>query len=276
MSTIVIPFKALNPNYKKCSIQGRVFVKKTIHEYTNQWGPEKLFGFDLLYCSGEEIHVYAFKKFVDSFYALVEIGTLYIVSNGTIKTSNPSYNHLNNHLQIILSSTSTIHPYLDGFPSIRLHSFHFKTINDFQILPSNSMVDLIGMVISVFPASTIWKKRGSQTSSRTIFLKDTSCLSIDDTLWVHHCHNEGSHLASLYSSDPPPILAIKRGCHSYIYRFGEYIAEGPEWNLSATTAKISENIGKCRFALKNTKINIFFQFFLTSKATTTSNKHIST
>ena len=49
--------------------------------------------------------------------------------------------------------------------------------------------------------------------------------------------------------------------HSYIYRVGEYIAGGPEWNLSATTAKISENIGKCRFALKNTKINIFFQFF---------------
>ena len=103
MSTIVIPFKALNPNYKKWSIQGRVFVKKTIHEYTNQWGPEKLFGFDLLDCYGEEIHVYAFKKFVDSFYALVEIGTLYIVSNGTIKTSNPSYDHLNNCLDIILS-----------------------------------------------------------------------------------------------------------------------------------------------------------------------------
>ena len=158
MPTTVIPFKALNPNYKKWSIQGRVFVKKTIHEYTNQWGPEKLFGFDLLDCSREEIHVYAFKKFVDSFYALVEIGTMYIVSNGTIKISKPSYKHLNKHLEIILSSASTIHLCLHEFPSIPLHSFHFKTINDLQSLPSNSMVDLIGMVSSITLASTIQKK----------------------------------------------------------------------------------------------------------------------
>ena len=131
----------------------------TIHEYTNQRGLGKLFGFALLDCSEEEIHVYAFNNFVDSFYALVEIGTVYTVSNGTIKTSNPSYNHLNNHLEIILSSVSTIHPCLHEFPSIPLHSFHFKTINDLQSLPSNSMVDLIGMVSSVTLASTIQKKR---------------------------------------------------------------------------------------------------------------------
>ena len=177
-----------------------------IHQPT--WARETIW-LDLIDCSGEEIHVSAFNNFVDTFYSLVELGTVYTISNGTIKTSNPSYNHLNNHLEIVLSSTSTIHPFPGAFPSIPLHSFHFKTINDVQTLPANSMVDLIGLVSSVSPASTIRKKDGSKTSRRTVCLRDTSCFCFDVTLWGHHCHTEGSHLASLYSSDPPPVLTIK-------------------------------------------------------------------
>ena len=71
------------------------------------------------------------------------------------------------------------------------------------------MVDLIGLVSSILPASTIRKKDGFGTSRRTVFLRDTSCFSIDVTLCSHHCHTKGSHVASLYSSDPPPVLAIK-------------------------------------------------------------------
>ena len=71
------------------------------------------------------------------------------------------------------------------------------------------MVDLIGMVISVSPASTIRKKDGSETSRRTVALRDTSCFSIDVTLWGHHFQTKGSQLAALCSSDPPPVLAIK-------------------------------------------------------------------
>ena len=67
MPTIVIPFKALNPNYKKWSILDHIVLKTNIHEYTNQRGLVKLFDFDLLDCSGEEIHVSTFNNFFDSF-----------------------------------------------------------------------------------------------------------------------------------------------------------------------------------------------------------------
>ena len=130
MPPATIPFITLNPNHKKWSIQGHVIAKTNIHNYTNQKDLEKLFGFDLLDCSGEEIHV----NFVDSFYSRIEIGIVYIVSNGTIKATNPSYNHLNNHLEIIRYSTSTIQPFLHEFPLIPVHSFHFKKINDLQTL----------------------------------------------------------------------------------------------------------------------------------------------
>ena len=77
------------------------------------------------------------------------------------------------------------------------------------------MVDLIGLVSSVSHASTIRKKDGSETSRITVCLRDTSYFSIDVTLWGHHCHTEGSHVASLYSFDPPPVLPIKGGRLTY-------------------------------------------------------------
>ena len=76
MPTTIIPFKALNPNYKKWSIMGRIVLKTNIHEYTNQRGPIKLFDFDILDYYGEEIHVSTFNNFGYSLYALIEIGTI--------------------------------------------------------------------------------------------------------------------------------------------------------------------------------------------------------
>ena len=191
MPPATIPFTTLNPNHKKWSIQGRVVAKTNIHEYTNRKGPWKLFGFDLLDCSGEEIHVSAFNNFVDSFYSQIERGTVYTVSNGTIKATNPAYNHLNNHIDIILSYTSNIQPFLHAFPLILVHSFYIKTINDLQSSSLNSMV------IYISPASTNREKYGSENNRRNFSLRDTSFFSIDVTLCVHHCHIEGSELASL-------------------------------------------------------------------------------
>ena len=124
MPPTIVLITTLNPNHKEWSIQGLVIAKTNIHEYTNQKGLGKLFGFDLLDCSGEEIHVYSFNKFFYSFFSQIEIGTVYTVSNGTIKATNPTYNHLKNHLEIILSYTLTIQSCVHAFHSIPINSFH--------------------------------------------------------------------------------------------------------------------------------------------------------
>ena len=82
-----IPFTSLSSSTKVWNIQGRVTTKTNIHEYGNQRGSGKVFGFDLVDASHNEIHISAFNELELSLYDQIEIGIMYIVSNGTVKAS---------------------------------------------------------------------------------------------------------------------------------------------------------------------------------------------
>ena len=105
-----------------------------------------------------------------------------MVSNGTVKVSNPIFNHLKSHNEIFLGSTSTIQPCLDEYPLIPLYCLNFKTIKEIQTMRVNSMVELVGLVILVSPTSTIRKWDSVETVRQTIGLRDMSGYSIDKTI----------------------------------------------------------------------------------------------
>ena len=56
-----------------------------------------MFGFDLVISSHDEIHIFAFNELELSLYNQIQIGVVYIVSNGTVKASNPIFNYLKSH-----------------------------------------------------------------------------------------------------------------------------------------------------------------------------------
>ena len=116
-----------------------------------------MFGFDLVNASQDEIHISTFNELALSLYDQIQIGIAYMVLNGIVKASNPIFNHLKSHNENFLGSSSTIQPCLDEYPLIPLYFFNFKTIQDIQTIPVNSMVDLVGIVISVSPTSMIRK-----------------------------------------------------------------------------------------------------------------------
>ena len=116
---------------------------------------EKKKFFDVVNSSHDKIHIFAFNELAISLYDQIKIGMVYIVSNGTVKASNPTYNHLKIHHDIFLGSSLTIQPCLEEYPLIPLHCFHFKSIQDIQTIPVNSMVDLLGLIVFVSPTSTI-------------------------------------------------------------------------------------------------------------------------
>ena len=130
-----------------------------------------MFGFDLVNALHDEIHIFAFNELTLSLYDQIQIGVVYIVSNGTVKASNPIFNHLKSHTEIFLGSSSTIQLCLDEYPLIPLYCFNFKTIQDIQTIPANSMVDLLGLVVYVSPASTIQKRGGSKTVQHIVVLQ---------------------------------------------------------------------------------------------------------
>ena len=83
-TTSLVSFKSLKLYWKYCSIQGRVLLKTPLKNYNTARGSGKIFGFDLIGRDKDEIHLSAFDDLAESLYNLIEVGQLYIVSNGTI------------------------------------------------------------------------------------------------------------------------------------------------------------------------------------------------
>lgn len=79
-------------------------------------------------------------------------------------------------------------------------------------MSSNSIVDIIGVVLSTSPMSTIWRRDGSETLRKTITLKDIPGYNIDVTLWGEHCDSIGQHLGEIQSSDQAQTIVVKGGC----------------------------------------------------------------
>ena len=77
--TSTIPFTSLSSSDKVWNIQGRVIAKTKIHEYGNQQGSRKIFGFDIVNASHDEIHISTFNELALSLYEQIHTGIVYIV-----------------------------------------------------------------------------------------------------------------------------------------------------------------------------------------------------
>ncbi|XP_077238134.1 replication protein A 70 kDa DNA-binding subunit E-like [Tasmannia lanceolata] len=205
----IIPIAALNPYQGRWTIKARVTAKGELRRYNNPRGEGKVFSFDLLDSDGGEIRVTCFNMVADQFYDMIEVGKVYLISKGSLKQAQKNFNHLNNDWEIFLESTSTIQPCLEEDNSIPRQQFHFRSISDVEDMESNSMVDVIGIVSSINPSSTIMRKNGTETLKRTLQLKDMSGQSVELTLWGNFCNAEGQQLQVMCDSGVFPVVAVK-------------------------------------------------------------------
>ncbi|XP_021889906.1 LOW QUALITY PROTEIN: replication protein A 70 kDa DNA-binding subunit E-like [Carica papaya] len=207
----IIPIAALNPYQGRWTIKARVTSKGELRHYNNPRGDGKVFSFDLLDADGGEIRVTCFNAVADQFYNQIEAGKVYLFSKGSLKPAQKNFNHLNNDFEIYLESTSTVQPCFEDNISIPQQRFHFRLISDVEGMENNSVVDVIGVVSSISPTSSIMRKNGTETQKRILQLKDTSGRSVELTLWGNFCNAEGQTLQNLCDSGVYPVLAVKSG-----------------------------------------------------------------
>eukprot|EP01018_Ginkgo_biloba_P022363 Gb_14632 [translate_table: standard] len=207
----IIPIAALNPYQGRWTIKARVTAKGDLRRFNNARGDGKVFSFDLLDSEGGEIRITCFNTVADQFYDRIESGRLYMVSKGSLKPAQKNFNHLNNEWEIFLESTSTVEPCLEEDNSIPKQHFNFRSISEIEHMENNSMADVIGVVISINPSSTIMRKNGMETQKRTLQLKDMSSRSVEVTMWGALCNKEGQQLQELCDSGAFPVLAVKSG-----------------------------------------------------------------
>ncbi|KAH7656688.1 Replication factor A protein 1 [Dioscorea alata] len=207
----IIPISALNPYQGRWAIKARVTAKGDLRRYNNAKGDGKVFSFDLLDSDGGEIRATCFNSVVDRFYDVVEAGKVFMISKGSLKPAQKNFNHLNNQWEIFLEATSIVELCQDEDNSIPTQQFNFKLISDVENVENNSIVDIIGIVVSVNPSVTILRKNGMETQRRILNLKDASGRSVEVTLWGEFCNREGRELQEMFDSSAFPVLAVKAG-----------------------------------------------------------------
>ncbi|KAK2975966.1 hypothetical protein RJ640_012997 [Escallonia rubra] len=207
----IIPIAALNPYQGRWAIKARVTAKGDLRRYNNARGDGKVFSFDLLDSDGGEIRVTCFNAVVDRFYDTIEVGKVYVISKGNLKPAQKNFNHLKNEWEIFLETTSTVDLCPDEDPSIPRQHFNFRPISEIESAENNSILDVIGIVISVNPSVPIMRKNGMETQRRVLNLKDQSGLSVELTLWGEFCNREGQKLQEIVDSGISPVLAVKAG-----------------------------------------------------------------
>ena len=207
----IIPIAALNPYQGRWTIKARVTSKGELRYYNNPRGDGKVFSFDLLDSDGGEIRATCFNAVADQFFGLIEVGKVYLISKGTLKPAQKSFNHLSNDHEIFLDITSVVQPCIEDDSSIPRQQFNFRPISDIEVMDSNSVVDVIGVVSSISPCSTIMRKNGTEAQKRTLHLKDMSGRSVELTLWGNFCSVDGQTLQNMCDTGNFPVLAVKSG-----------------------------------------------------------------
>uniref|UniRef100_A0A0A9DH52 Replication protein A subunit n=1 Tax=Arundo donax TaxID=35708 RepID=A0A0A9DH52_ARUDO len=134
-----------------------------------------------------------------------------MVSRGNLKPKKKDYNHLNNEWEIFLESQSTIELCPDENSCIPAQRFSFTPIDKIEESQNNAILDVIGVVTSVNPCTTVQRKNGMETQKRTITLKDMSGQSVEVTMWGDFCNREGLQLQGMVECGAFPVLAVKAG-----------------------------------------------------------------
>ncbi|KAE8710436.1 Replication protein A 70 kDa DNA-binding subunit A [Hibiscus syriacus] len=183
-----IPNNNLEPS-GRWAIKARVTAKGDLRRYNNARGDGKVFSFDLLDSDGGEIRVTCFNTVVDRFYNVIEV----------------------ERVGDILELNSTVEPCPDEEFSIPRQQFSFRPISETESSENNSILDVIGIVISVNPSVPILRKNGMETQRRILNLKDASGKSVEVTLWGDFCNKEGQKLQEMVDSGFSPVLAVKAG-----------------------------------------------------------------
>ncbi|XP_021765534.1 replication protein A 70 kDa DNA-binding subunit A-like [Chenopodium quinoa] len=205
----IFPIAALNLYQGRWTIKARVTSKGDLRHYNNTRGDGKVFSFDLLDADGGEIRVTCFNAVVDQFYNQIEVGKVYMISKGTLKPAQKNFNHLPNDHEICLDTTSIVQPCFEDDSQIPRQQFHFRPISDIEGIETNGIIDVIGVVSSISPSSTIMRKNGTETQKRSLHLKDMSGRSVELTLWGNFCNAEGQTLQSMCDNGKFPVLAVK-------------------------------------------------------------------
>ena len=149
-STPSNPISSLNPYVRRWRIKGRVTNKGDMRTWQNAKGSGSLFSFDLLDAEGGEICATCFKDMATKLFGVIEVGQVYVVSNGQVKLANKKFSTLKGDYELTLNNETHVTVVQDD-TSIKLMHYNFTKLAELEALPEDRVVDVIGVLREAAP-----------------------------------------------------------------------------------------------------------------------------
>ncbi|XP_001604531.1 replication protein A 70 kDa DNA-binding subunit [Nasonia vitripennis] len=195
------PIAALSPYHSRWVIKARVTNKSQIRTWSNSRGEGKFFSMDLI-DESSEIRCTAFRDQCDKFYDLIEIDKVYYISKCQLKPANKQFNHLRNDYEMSLTYDSQIAICNEETETIPSLQFNFVPISTIETMPTNGIIDILGIVKTCSDLQTFTKRlTGQELTKKDVGVVDENNYLINVTLWAEKAQN--------FDGSGNPVVAIK-------------------------------------------------------------------
>uniref|UniRef100_A0A915Q761 Replication protein A subunit n=1 Tax=Setaria digitata TaxID=48799 RepID=A0A915Q761_9BILA len=184
MGQNLTPIKLITPYVNKWRICGVVTAKEELRNIRTARRDMKVFNFELTDEEGGCIRIAAFDDVAEKFYSIVQKGSMFYVSGGTIKQANKRFNTTGHDYEITIRNDSEVLPCLDrekieqpklSFSIVRLCNVANHIGEPVDII---AIVERVNDIVQVTARST-----GAQLEKRDVILIDTSETEITLTFW---------------------------------------------------------------------------------------------
>jgi len=197
----IYPIEALSPYAHKWTIKARCTFKSEIKTWHNKNGEGKLFSVNLLDASGE-IRATGFNDAVDSWYEILEEGSVYyITAPCRVQPAKKQFSNVNNDYELTFERETQIEKADDneGVPTVQ---YNFTSLGDLQNIEKDTTIDAIGVLQEVGEVSEIVSKTTSKPfSKRELTLVDNTGFSARLTIW--------GASAQSFNVEPQSVIAFK-------------------------------------------------------------------
>ncbi|KAJ5069761.1 replication protein a 70 kda DNA-binding subunit a [Anaeramoeba ignava] len=203
----VTPFKSINPIDQNFLIKARIISKSEIGTFSNTTREGRMCSINLIDEEGSEMKATMFDDSIDKFYEQIEEDSVYYIKNGKMKINNSP---VQTTIFQMTFSNRTVMQKCEDDGSIPKMTFSFTPIGKIKELKSQTLVDIIGILIEMGNLENLTTKDGRAVAKRRLVLIDQTS-KIEVTLWKKSAEKVEDLIRQHQTPNAPNVIAIKRG-----------------------------------------------------------------
>ena len=177
-----MPIKFINNLTIDWCIKARVVKKSQLRPYKNAKGEGVILTLDLIDKDGTIIQGTMFNENAKKWFEKIQEDKVYTICGGKICLSNKKFTSIKNDYCITFDLNTKINEVSNDL-KIKQVGFDFTLIDLIPGLMQNKTIDVIGVVVKVYPLSSINLKTGVSKEKKTFEIADDSNSSIEITIW---------------------------------------------------------------------------------------------